>query len=96
MTVGEIVYRILGDDSQFNSVMGKVGTTASKALSAISKAALAATAAAATAVSALSKTAIESYAEYEQLAGGAKLMFGDAYDYIAEKAKTAFKDVQMS
>ena len=96
MTVGEIVYRILGDDTQFNSVMGKVGATASKALSAISKAALAVTGAAATAVSALAKSVVDGYAEYEQLVGGAKLMFGDAYDYIAEKAKTAFKDVQMS
>ena len=96
MTVGEIVYRILGDDTQFNSVMGKVGATASKALGAISKAALAATGAAAAAVGALAKEAVASFADYEQLAGGAKLMFGDAYDYIAEKAKTAFKDVQMS
>ena len=96
MNVGEIVYRILGDDTQFNSVMGKVGATASKALSAISKAALAVTGAAAAAVGALAKEAVASFADYEQLAGGAKLMFGDAYDYIAEKAKTAFKDVQMS
>ena len=96
MTVGEIIYRILGDDTQFNSVMGKVGATASKALGAISKAALAATGAAAAAVGALAKEAVASFADYEQLAGGAKLMFGDAYDYIAEKAKTAFKDVQMS
>ena len=96
MTVGEIIYRILCDDTQFNSVMGKVGATASKALSAISKAALAATGAAAAAVGALAKEAVASFADYEQLAGGAKLMFGDAYDYIAEKAKTAFKDVQMS
>ena len=96
MNVGEIVYRILGDDTQFNSVMGKVGATASKALSAISKAALAVTGAAAAAVGTLAKEAVASFADYEQLAGGAKLMFGDAYDYIAEKAKTAFKDVQMS
>lgn len=96
MNVGEIVYRILGDDTQFNSVMGKVGATASKALSAISKAALAVTGAAAAAVGALAKEAVASFADYEQLAGGAKLMYGEAYDYIAEKAKTAFKDVQMS
>lgn len=96
MNVSEIVYRILGDDTQFNSVMGKVGATATKALGAISKAALAVTGAAATAVGALAKEAVASFADYEQLAGGAKLMFGDAYDYIAEKAKTAFKDVQMS
>ena len=96
MTVGEIVYRVLGDDTQFKRVMGNVGNTASKALGAASKAALTVTAAAATAVSALAKSAVSSFADYEQLAGGAKLMYGEAYDYIAEKAKTAFKDVQMS
>lgn len=96
MTVGEIVYRVLGDDTQFKRVMGNVGNTASKALGAASKAALAVTSAAAAAVSALAKSAVSSFADYEQLAGGAELMFGEAYDFIAEKAKTAFKDIQMS
>ena len=96
MTVGEIVYRVLGDDSQFKKVMGNVGLTADKVLSAISKTALAVTGAAATAVGVLAKEATASFGNYEQLAGGAKLMYGEAYDYIAEKAKTAFKDVQMS
>lgn len=96
MTVGEIVYRVLGDDSQFKKVMGNVGLTADKVLSAISKTALAVTGAAATAVGVLAKEATASFGDYEQLAGGAKLMYGEAYDYIAEKAKTAFKDVQMS
>lgn len=42
------------------------------------------------------KAAYTSYARYEQLAGGAQLMFGDAYDFVAEKAKNAYKSVQMS
>lgn len=96
MNVGEIVYKILGDDANFKKVMGNVGKLATQTMSAIAEAALAASAAAATAVGALAKEAIASFGDYEQLAGGAKLMFGEAYDYIAEKAKTAFKDVQMS
>lgn len=52
--------------------------------------------AAATAATALGTAAIKSYAEYEQLVGGAKLMFGDAYDFIAQKAQNAFATVQMS
>ena len=52
--------------------------------------------AAATAATALGTAAIKSYAEYEQLVGGAKLMFGDAYDFIANKAQNAFATVQMS
>lgn len=96
MNVGEIVYKILGDDANFKKVMGNVGKLATQTMSAIAEAALAASAAAATAVGALAKEAIASFGDYEQLAGGAKLMFGEAYDFIAEKAKTAFKDVQMS
>nr|DAQ35718.1 MAG TPA: tail tape measure protein [Caudoviricetes sp.] len=76
--------------------MGNVGSLAAKTMGIISEAALTASAAAATAVGALAKEAIASFGDYEQLAGGAQLMFGEAYDYIAEKAKTAFKDVQMS
>lgn len=96
MTVGEIVYRVLGDASQFKSVMGNVGVAATKTMDIIAKAALSAVSAASAAVGALAKEAIASFSDYEQLAGGAQLMFGEAYDYIAEKAKTAFKDVQMS
>lgn len=96
MTVGEITYKILGDDADFKKVMGNVGSLAAKTMGIISEAALTASAAAATAVGALAKKAIASFGDYEQLAGGAQLMFGEAYDYIAEKAKTAFKDVQMS
>ena len=74
----------------------KIGSAAQKALGMITKAAITASAAASAAVGALAKEAIASFGDYEQLAGGAQLTFGEAYDYIAEKAKTAFKDVQMS
>ena len=96
MNVGEIVYRILGDDTQFNSVMGKVGATASKALSAISKAALAVTGAAAAAVGALAKSAIDGYAEYEQLVGGVETLFGTSADVIKGYADEAYKTAGMS
>lgn len=96
MNVGEIVYKILGDDADFKKVMGNVGKLATKTMSVIAEAALAASAAAATAVGALAKEAVASFGDYEQLAGGAELMFGEAYDFIAEKAKTAYKDIQMS
>lgn len=96
MNVGEIVYKILGDDADFKKVMGNVGKLATKTMSVIAEAALAASAAAATAVGALAKEAVASFGDYEQLAGGAELMFGEAYDFIAEKARTAYKDIQMS
>ena len=96
MNVSEIVYRILGDDTQFNSVMGKVGATAVKALGAISKAALAVTGAAAAAVGALAKSAIDGYAEYEQLVGGVETLFGTSADVIKGYADEAYKTAGMS
>lgn len=44
----------------------------------------------------IGKSAFASYGEYEQLVGGAQLMFGDAYDFVADRAKNAYKNVQMS
>ena len=47
-------------------------------------------------VTKVTKDAVAAYAEFEQLQGGAELMFGDGYDYIAEQAANAYKTVQMS
>lgn len=65
-------------------------------LATAAKVGAAAVGAAATGIAALTKNALNNYAEYEQLVGGAKLMFGEAYDYIADKAKNAYSTVQMS
>lgn len=65
-------------------------------LAAAAKVGAAAVGAAATGIAVLTKNALNNYAEYEQLVGGAKLMFGEAYDYIADKAKNAYSTVQMS
>lgn len=68
----------------------------SKLLSTMAKIGTAAIAAGGAAVVAVGKQALSSYADYEQLGGGAQLMFGEAYDYIADKAANAYKTVQMS
>lgn len=65
-------------------------------LATAAKVGAAAVGAAATGIAVLTKNALNNYAEYEQLVGGAKLMFGEAYDYIADKAKNAYSTVQMS
>ena len=44
----------------------------------------------------IGKSAYTSYGEYEQMVGGSQLMFGDAYDIVAENAKNAYKTVQLS
>ena len=67
----------------------KIGETAAKIVGGTSIAA-------AGVVAALTKNAVDEFAEYEQLVGGAELMFGDAYGYIAEKSANAYATVQMS
>ena len=74
------------------SGLGKLGSVAAKAGAAVA----AGMAAGAAAVGALAKQSLDSFAEYEQLVGGAELMFGEAYDFVAEKAARAYSDVQMS
>ena len=70
--------------------------TLGSGLKTAAKVGAAALTAAATAATALGAAAVKAYADYEQLVGGAKLMFGDAYDFIANKAQNAFATVQMS
>lgn len=71
--------------SGFGSVMGTVG-----------KVVAGATAAATTAVGGMVKSAVSAYSEFEQLEGGAKLLFGSAYDTVIQNAEKAFGTVQMS
>lgn len=102
--VGVVKYKVELDDSDVgkqadktqNTLTSKFGGAAKK----VGAAALAASAAVASAATAavvdITKQAVASYAEFEQLKGGAELMFGDAYDFISEKAQDAYKNVQMS
>lgn len=81
----------LGDESEKSgdrlSKLGDVAKTAGKAVGA-------ALAAAGAAVVSLAKSAIESYAEYEQLVGGVETLFGAGGQSIEEYAKTVGKSVQ--
>lgn len=78
------------------SIWSKVGGVAKKLGVAVGAAMGAAVTGAAAGMTALSKEALNLYSSYEQLKGGSELLFGDAYDYIAEKAKNAYSTVQMS
>lgn len=93
------IIAISGSDEAKNettSVTEHAKQKGSELLKSVAKIGAAAIAAGATAVVAVGKQALSSYADYEQLVGGAKLMFGDAYDFIAEKAANAYSTVQMS
>lgn len=101
MNLMELFVKITADTSEVDK---SIGDTKKKALSFgdVLKANIAGQAivdgvkAVAGAVKNIGQAAIQGYADYEQLVGGAKLMFGDAYDFIAEKAKNAYSTVQMS
>ena len=95
MNLMDLFVKISVDDqasSQVETLSGKL----KNGLATAAKVGASAVVAAGAAIVAIGKQAIEQYAEYEQLAGGAELMFGDAYDFVAEKAKNAYSTVQMS
>lgn len=101
MNLMELFVKITADTSEVDK---SIGDTKKKALSfgdvlkanIAGQAIVAGVKAVAGAIKNIGEAAIQSYAEYEQLVGGAKLMFGDAYDFVAEKAKNAYSTVQMS
>lgn len=98
-----LIAKITLDSSEYDKNLDKTKNSLSSVASSIggglataAKVGTAAVGAAATAIGVLTKQSIDGYARYEQLVGGSKLMFGSAYDYIADKASNAFKTVQMS
>ena len=79
-------------ESRMSNVFSKVGSAAVKMGAVVASGVAAGSAA----IIKIAKDAVESYAEYEQLVGGSQLMFGEAYDFIADRAANAYKNVQMS
>lgn len=75
-----------------SNIMGGLGS----AVAGVAKLGAAATAATAGAAVAVGKMSIDSFAQFEQLSGGAELMFGSAYDFIEKRSQEAYKNVQMS
>ncbi len=80
------------DKSGFETGLSALGGLAKKGMAAITGAVTAA----AGGVAMFAKSSLEAYASYEQLVGGTELLFGEAYDYIVDKSKEAYKTVQMS
>lgn len=95
MNLFELFVRI-GVDDQASDKLSKLSSSLGKGLATAAKIGTAAVTGAGAAIVALTKASIDSYSEYEQLAGGAKLLWGDAYDFVADKAAGAYATVQMS
>ena len=68
----------------------------SSAVSAVGKFSAAAVAAGATAAAAITKSAVESYADYEQLVGGVETLFKDSAGIVQEYAANAFQTAGLS
>lgn len=106
MANNEVRVKITGDSSDALNALDEVKESAKggsgifESLASAGKLAGAALAtgfaAAGAAAISFGQQALSAFATYEQLQGGAQLMYGDAYDFVAEKAKNAYATVQMS
>ena len=96
MNLFELFVKI-GVDDQASSNISKITQGLGNGLKTAAKIGTAAVGAAATGIVALTKSAVENYAEYEQLAGGAQKIF-DQMDYsrIEQDAQNAYKTMNIS
>ena len=85
-----------GGEGIGKGIASKIGGGLKTGLGVAAKAAVAGIAAAGTAAVALGKQALDSYANYEQLAGGVGTLFGDSADAVMKNAGEAFKTAGMS
>ena len=90
-------------ESQFKAIgeaLGKNLKSAAKmigkAFTAVAKTAVVGFSAAAAAVAAVSKSALNAYADYEQLVGGVETLFGNASDKVLQNANRAFQTAGLS
>lgn len=99
MNLLDLAVKISADDqasSEIPGIASNITNGLGKAVSGVAKLGAAATAAVAGASVAVGKMSVDSFAQFEQLAGGAELMFGSAYDFIEQRSQEAYKNVQMS
>lgn len=96
MNSAEVLIKFKGDDSELEkttkgigSKLASVGKTAGVALGA-------AAAAGAAALTSMTKSAVENFAEYEQLVGGVETLFKDSAGVVQGYAEEAFKTAGMS
>ena len=82
--------------SKVGQVIGNVASGIGKTVVAVSKVAIAGVIAASTAVGALTTMSVNAYGDFEQLVGGAELLFGDAFATVQKNAQEAYSTVQMS
>lgn len=96
MNLFELFIKI-GVDDQASGKLGELSGKLGNGLKTAAKIGTAAVGAATAAITALTTQSVNSFAEYEQLAGGAKKIFNDMdYSKIATDANNAYKDLGLS
>ena len=88
--------KALDDNSASAEKNSKALDGLKSAAAAAGKAMAAVGAAAAAGVTALTKSAVEGYADYEQLVGGVETLFGENADAVVKNAENAYKTAGMS
>ena len=94
--IDETTNRASSASKKLGNVFSKVGSFAVNAAKVAGTAAIAAVGAVSTGVAALTKSAVENYAEYEQLVGGVETLFKESADKVKEYASQAYKTAGMS
>ena len=95
MNLFELFVKI-GVDDQASSNISKITKGLGNGLKTAAKIGTAAVGAAATGIVALTKSAVENYAEYEQLVGGVETLFGTSAWKVQEYASNAYKTAGLS
>ena len=91
MANGDVIIKILGDDTDLTKKLNSIGGAVKSVVKA------AAVGKVAKEIADLGKAALDAYASFEQLEGGVKTIFGDsAAATVSQKAAEAFKNVGMS
>lgn len=99
MDLFDLVAKITLDSSEYERGIKEAGGGATSFSSMWKKAggiAVGAISAATVAVAGLTKKAVDSYAEYEQLAGGVRKLYGDAADQVMKYAEEGYKTSGLS
>lgn len=93
---GSLKFDTAVDSKGFQGGIDKIGSLAADGCKAVAGAFAAAYAAAGAAAAGLTKTAVENYADYEQLVGGVETLFKDSADTVMDYANAAFETAGLS
>ena len=90
------VKKSINETSESSGKLNKIGTTMKKVGATVAKVSAAAFATAAAGIVSITKSAVQNYAEYEQLVGGVETLFKDSAKEVQKYASEAFKTAGLS